>query len=366
MKLVCQDEPGKTGMSYNRLSYQGNIYPAGNEIQNEHRKVQKAKVIRLFPLDSSGRRLSRQRRDVTFLAFMQHQIERLQSTGRLGTARNYTRTLNSFAGFLGGKDPLLRSFNEQLVEDYQTYLKLRGVMRNTASFYMRILRAVYNKAVRQSLIRQKFPFRNVYTGIDRTRKRAVDERVLERMNRLDLRHSASLELARDLFVFSYCTRGMSFVDMAYLRKTDVKNGVIRYTRHKTNQQLIVQIEPCMQQIIERYRQQSHDSPYVFPMLISDDPQKAYIQYQNSLNYYNRLLKKLSGLLNLKYGLSSYSARHSWATAARNHNVPLSVISAGMGHNSERTTQIYLSMLENSTIDVANQGIIAALNCPVSL
>ena len=94
--------------------------------------------------------------------------------------------------------------------------------------------------------------------------------------------------------------------------------------------------------------------------------QAYAQYQVALNYYNRLLKKLSKRLKLEQGLSSYTSRHSWATAARNHNVPLPVISAGMGHTSERTTQIYLMMLENSVIDRANHGIVASLERYVSL
>ena len=108
----------------------------------------------------------------------------------------------------------------------------------------------------------------------------------------------------------------------------------------------------MQRIIDKY--ECCSSVYVLPVLRAEDAAEAFAQYQTALNYYNRQLKVLSGLLELDYGLSSYTARHSWATAARNHNIPISVISAGMGHTSERTTQIYLSLLENSVIDTANR------------
>lgn len=87
---------------------------------------------------------------------------------------------------------------------------------------------------------------------------------------------------------------------------------------------------------------------------------AFSQYQTALGYYNKLLKRISKILDLDISLSSYTARHSWATAARNHNVPISVISAGMGHTTEKTTQIYLASLESSVIDQANQSILSAL------
>ena len=173
-----------------------------------------------------------------------------------------------------------------------------------------------------------------------------------------------MSLARDLFLFSFYTRGMSFVDMAYLRRGHIRDGRIRYVRRKTGQEIVIRVEPEMQRIIERYA--DGERPYVFPVLKSENPEKAYAEYRTALTYYNRLLKRLCTLAGIPQRLSFYTARHSWATAARNHQVPVSVISAGMGHTSERTTQIYLTMLENSLIDNANRGILESLRCIVSL
>ncbi len=298
---------------------------------------------------------------VGILSFMCEQVAQLTADNRLGTARNYSRTLNSFSGFLGGEDLPFAAFTERLVEEYNAYLMRRGVVRNTVSFYMRILRSVYNKAVRKHLAEPASPFGGVYTGVDRTRKRAIDERLIARLRTLDLSAAAPLSLARDLFIFSYCTRGMAFVDMAYLRKRDLRGGAIHYVRRKTGQRMTVHLEACMREIISRYEPRTRDTLYLFPVLTAEDPARAYAQYQVALNYYNRLLKKLASMLGLDSGLSSYTSRHSWATAARNHNVPLQVISAGMGHSSERTTQIYLSALETSVIDSANRKILASLN-----
>ena len=322
-------------------------------------------------LDASGepytaeevvRRFRKPDRTVMILAFMQEQIELLRLCNRLGTAQNYGYAMRRFARFLGGDVPIA-SVTEQLIERFNADLSQHGMVRNTVSFYMRILRSVYNKAVRNGLAEQTAPFRNVYTGIDRTRKRAVGENVIARFIGLDIPQPSQLALTRDLFLFSFYTRGMSFVDMAYLRCDNISDGMIHYVRRKTGQEIVIRVEPEMQRIIERYA--DGERPYVFPILNSENPEKTYAEYRIALTYYNRLLKQLCNMANIPQRLSFYTARHSWATAARNHQVPVSVISAGMGHTSERTTQIYLTMLENSLIDNANRGILESLRCTLS-
>lgn len=325
--------------------------------------------IRSSGISNSGRRgyslrdvvdRFRKSRRSTVLAYVETQAARLEANGKLGTARNYRRTLGSFSDFLGGRDIPFSLVDERLVGQYDDWLRRRGVVRNTVSFYMRILRAVYNRAVKEDVVPQADPFRHVYTGVDQTCKRAVGEDVVVRLRQLDLTHSPSLALARDIFIFSYCTRGMAFVDIAFLRNQDIVGDTIRYVRRKTGQRLVIRIEPCIAKLIGRYAGAGRISGYVFPLLSSDDPVRAFSQYRTALDYYNRRLKKLSGLLGLEVPLSSYTSRHTWATAARNHNIPLSVISAGMGHASEKTTQIYLASLENSVIDQANRSLIASL------
>ena len=232
---------------------------------------------------------------------------------------------------------------------------------NSSSFYMRILRSVYNKAVNLNMVEQTYPFKNVYTGVDRTRKRAINEDIIMQMQMMKLDDLPALSLARDLFVFSYCTRGMSFIDMAYLKKCDILGDIISYCRHKTGQRLHIYVEPCMRSIIGKYAEATEKIPYVFPIIFATDTIIAYKQYQTALGYYNKKLKDLFKLMGLNEPISFYAARHTWATVARNHNIPLSVISAGLGHNSEKTTQIYLDSLENSLVDQANRNLLSKLN-----
>lgn len=296
--------------------------------------------------------------DYTITDFLNKQIQKLKNDNRRGTARNYNKTLKSLKAFMKNTDSTFNIVTEQFVESYNTFLIQRGVVRNTISFYMRIFRSVYNKAVTQKIVEQTFPFKNVYTGVDKTRKRAVTETVISQLLSIDLKKSKALQFARDLFIFSFYTRGMAFVDIVFLKKSNIQNGYITYVRHKTGQELTIKIETKLQNIINRYEKK--DSPYVFPILNTEDGNKAYSQYEIALNYYNRQLKRLSNFLEPNINLSSYTPRHTWATTARNKNVPLSIISAGMGHSSERTTLIYLTKIENSVIDEVNKTIIDSI------
>ena len=296
--------------------------------------------------------------DYSITDFFTQQIQKLKNDNRRGTARNYSKTLKSLKAFMKNTDSTFNIVTEQFVESYNTFLIQRVVVRNTISFYMRIFRSVYNKAVTQKIIEQTFPFKNVYTGVDRTRKRAVTETVISQLLSIDLKKSKALQFARDLFIFSFYARGMAFVDIVYLKKSNIQNGYITYVRHKTGQELTIRIETRLQNIINQYEKK--DSPYLFPILNTEDENKAYSQYEIALNYYNRQLKRLSKLLEPNINLSSYTPRHTWATTARNKNVPLSIISAGMGHSSEKTTLIYLTKIDNSIIDEVNKAIIDSI------
>ncbi|MCU6779763.1 site-specific integrase [Phocaeicola fibrisolvens] len=183
-------------------------------------------VVRLFQSDLASNGI---------LEYLQKEILRLQDNNQYGTSRNYRRTLSSFSTFLKGTDVPLPAVDATLIGRYEKWLAQRNVRRNSSSFYMRILRAAYNKAVREKLAEQSYPFAQVYTGIAPTPKRAVSEETILQLQRLNLSGHPSLLLARDLFIFSYCTRGMAFVDMAYLKKSDIADGSITYYRHKTGQ-----------------------------------------------------------------------------------------------------------------------------------
>lgn len=317
------------------------------QLEQERRKYTADDVITLF---------HKVTKETSLFSFMHSVIIQLRQLGKIRTSETYTATLKSFMEFREEHDVPLDGVNSDLMLLYETHLKAKGVRMNTISFYMRILRAVYNRAVEKELTPQKYPFRHVYTGVDKTVKRAVPVKVIKALKELNLSMKSSLDFARDMFMFSFYTRGMSFVDMAYLKKTDLQNGILTYCRRKTGQRLTVKWEKCMEEIIKKYP--SNSSTYLLPIIKEQGNERK--QYDNALHLVNYRLKDLSGMLKLQRPLTMYVARHSWASVAKVRNVPLSVISEGMGHDSEKTTQIYLASLEASVVDKANKMILELL------
>ena len=288
--------------------------------------------------------------------FMHGVIAQLKQLGKIRTSETYTATLKSFMAFRESQDVPLDGISSDLMLLYEAHLKARDVSMNTISFYMRNLRAVYNRAVEKGLTPQNKPFRHVYTGVDKTIKRAIPIKEIKALKELDLSLKPSLNFARDMFMFSFYTRGMSFIDMAYLKKSDLQNGILTYRRRKTGQQLSINWEKCMEDIVSKYAQNQTD--YLLPIIKETVNERR--QYDNALHLVNYHLKDLSSLLKLQRPLTMYVARHSWASAAKAKNIPLSVISEGMGHDSEATTQIYLASLETSVVDKANKMILGLL------
>ena len=295
-------------------------------------------------------------REQSFFRFMENVIARLKQLNRERTAENYAATLKSFMRFRKDNDVLLDEIGSNLMMEYEAYMKVQGIAMNTVSFYMRILRAVYNRALEKGLTEQRNPFRHVYTGIDKTVKRAIPLKAIKRIKVLDLSMNPSLDFARDMFLFSFYTRGMSFIDMAYLKNKDLQNGVLSYRRRKTGQQLFIKWEKCMQEIVGKYP--TNRTEYLLPIIKKRGNEQR--QYRNALRLVNNKLKEIAIMAGLQVNLTMYVSRHSWASIAKNKNVPISVISEGMGHDSEATTQIYLASLDNSLVDKANEMILKNL------
>lgn len=347
-------------------------HPAGMERDNyllsvgeriRRDKIRLEKAIRTlsqsgpFTADDIVIRFHDSGQEPSFNDYIRQQIVRLKRLGKIRTSETYTAALKSFSSFMKGRDILFGELNSDLLMEYEAYLKNRGNSPNTISFYMRILKAVYNRAVENGLTGQRNLFKSVYTGVEKTLKRAIHLNDIRRIKRLDLSLKPHLDFARDMFLFCFYTRGMSFVDMAYLKKGDIANGILTYRRKKTGQQLFIRWEKCMQEIIDKYP--VNETEFLLPVITERDKEYRK-QYTNALHRVNTLLKKIGEILDLPIPLTMYVARHSWASIAKNHNVPVSVISEGMGHDSENTTQIYLASLDTAVVDKANKKILDLL------
>ena len=248
----------------------------------------------------------------SFQVYMQSIIKQQKSQGRTRTSETYTATMKSFMASREGKDISWDSVTSALGKSYEVWLKTKGVSLNTISFYMRILRAVYNRAVNEGLTADLHPFGQVYTGVAKTAKRGISTADIAKIMHLDLSASPSRAFARDIFMFSFYTRGMSLIDIAKLKTDNIKNGVLTYQRSKTGQRITVKWRKEMQTIVDRYLQQGSDR--LLPIITQENDIRK--QYDTALHNINYNLKKIGEAIRLSIPLTMYVARHSWASRTR--------------------------------------------------
>lgn len=280
----------------------------------------------------------------------------LEGVRAKSTINNYQTAIRSFCQYAGAGIPL-ECIDARLMEGYQQWLQENLVTQNTISCYMRSLRSLFCQM--SPSLKEKALFDHVFTGKQRTDKRSIPLEDIVRLQKLQLPSYSSITFSRDIFLFSFYALGMPFVDIAFLRKQQVNDGYIVYHRHKTRQRIRIKIEPPMQQIIHRYAHE--DSPYVFPILPTHgDETHVMKSYENARTRYNRHLKKIGNMAGIQRRLTSYVARHSWASTAYHSNIDLSVISKALGHASPNTTLTYIREIDDNRIDMANHNLLQGI------
>lgn len=290
-----------------------------------------------------------------FFTYADYKTAELENDGKNGTAANYRSAVNAFERYVGNRELSMDDITRKTIDGFIGYQLKRGNNPNTVLFYLKQLRAIYNKAVDDGIVHSSLnPFQKIKLKSSKTPKRAVSKREIDRIIALNLagkhRH---LTLARDLFMFSLYTRGMAFVDMCYLKRDNIRDNAIVYKRRKTGQWLQIKIEPPLKALLNKYA--DTDSPYLLPMLRKDDSYKGYRYIQRRLN---KRMRQIGDMLGFDFPLTFYVARHTWATLAHDKGIPLPVISESMGHTSEKTTRIYLAELNHRILDKANRVVMS--------
>lgn len=294
--------------------------------------------------------------------FVHAVVRQLEGEGRFGTAHVYRSMLRRVLDFAGSPSLTFAEVTPLWLKAFQGYLLERHLQWNSVSTYMRMLRAVYFRAVDVGLApyRPRL-FKGVYTGTRVTVKRALDEGVLRRLGALRRCPDPGLEQARRLFLLLFMLRGIPFVDLAYLRKCDLQGDVLMYRRRKTGSWLTVRVEPCAMRLVEELKTADSSSPYLFP-IIRGTGAAAYHQYQCALRRFNALLKRLGAAAGVGCMLSSYCARHSWATIANYRNYQPELISNAMGHSSVKVTETYFRRHTDERIGQMNREILSQVFC----
>lgn len=290
--------------------------------------------------------------------FMRRLIEEMRKIGKRSAVKRFKATLNSILRYTQGNEVDWKDVTPTFILGYEEFLMKCGLCRNSTSFYMRNLRTIFNRATEQNFKTAHNLFKHVYMGVDKTVKRAVALDTIRRIRDIDLSAHPSLDFARKVFMFAFYTRGMSFIDIAFLKKKDISNGVLTYSRSKTKQHLSVRIEPATRNLIDSFG--NNETSFLLP-IITDEYGDYERQYENAYYRVNRNIRKVGEMLGLETKLTLYVARHAWASIAHSNNVSVSTISKAMGHDSERTTIIYLQSLDSSSVDKANGDIIRMMD-----
>ena len=295
----------------------------------------------------------------TWFGFIHGMVAKKLRIGRLGTAKTYRDALASFSRFRNGEDIAIDALDAELMNQYEAWLKAQGVKRNSSSCYLRTLRTLYRKAVEKGLATDKDIFRRVFTGFASTVKRALPLDTIRTIRRLSLPDGSDLAFSRDMFMLCIYLQGISFVDMAYLKKDDIKNGLLQYSRKKTGQSVSIGWELVMQEIVDTYAHLTVGSPYLLPIITKQDGTERR-QYERMEHKVNRLLKRIGDMVGLQVPLTTYVGRHCWASTMRDMGVSLSIVSKGLGHESLKTTQIYLSSIDTEGVVKANRQLIGKI------
>ena len=286
------------------------------------------------------------RNEITLQEMFSSVIGELREGGRWGTAHIYQSAMNAFSAFTKWQPMPMRRLSPTVLKRFENYLRQRNCSWNTVSTYIKAIRSVYNRTVDRKLVRY-VPrlFEHVYTGTRTDRKKALeasDIGSLVRETEMNLQAGNSpntRQKTKIFFVLMFMLRGIPFVDLAYLHKRDLQGNTLSYRRRKTGRALTVSLTPEAMQMVRIIANKDKDSPYLFPILQSEEgTEAAYREYQSAL--------------------SSYAARHTWATMAYHCEIHPGIISEAMGHSSITVTETYLKPFSNRKIDEANQKVIS--------
>jgi integrase len=305
----------------------------------------------------------------TFGSYLQEYIESLQAEKRFGNAVTFKGLKSSVLKYRKSLDFYFTDIDAQWLRGYEMSLRTNGNKENTIGIRFRALRVLFNRAITDKVVkRDYYPFDDfkVSSFQEKTIKRAITKEDIKRIISLDLKtvttyNSPYLDLGRDLFLFSYLSCGINLTDMAKLQYANIIEGRVTYNRQKTGKLISFQLQPMAIEIIEKYQPENCvKADYIFPIL-DRRFHKTEIQKRDRIlkatKATNKALKKIGEKLGLPIDLTTYVARHTYATVLKRSGVGTAIISESLGHSSEKITQIYLDSFENTQIDEAMKNLL---------
>ena len=321
-------------------------------------KLHESSQLANLPITDLRDRIARDGKAQSFYSYTQKLIEDLKAANRVGTARSYKGVVSVLKTFHGEKELYFNDITYSFLTRFETDHKSRGNGANGLAVYMRTVRAIYNKAMKEGIVEKElYPFSDYKVKTVPTQKRALDWKFLKKIIGLKLKPNDPCFNARNYFVASYMMYGMNFSDMAYLQRSDIQNGRIAYQRRKTSKVYDIKVTKNLQTILSYYLKKENESDYIFPILKRENSFDQEKDIQWARKRYNKKLKDLASLCGIEKNLTSYVSRHSFATQAMLQEVPITAISSMLGHSSLKTTEVYLKNLSSNALDTFNNRIL---------
>jgi len=299
---------------------------------------------------------------LTVLEFWDEVISDLIKSGKVGNAKALNETKKSLFSFYRKSNLMFKEITPTFLEKYEVFLRENNNTDGGVAFKMREVRSIYNKALKKNIIDEKYyPFK-IYK-VSKLKvgniKKALTRDEVRLIENFDVAKYPNLAEAKRLFMFSYYCRGINYFDIMLLKWSNVSESRINYIRSKTKGRFSIEILPPVQEILEFYKDTFLDTNYVFPILLNESMTATQIQNRKhkKLKKFNNDLKKIAKIVGIDKPLSSYVARHSFATNLKQIGVSTDRISQSMGHKNIAITTAYLKDFEDDVIDRENEKLL---------
>lgn len=325
-----------------------------------------------FSLEAFEKEFLKEEEVNTVEAYYQARIESLINAGKVGSASPHKTTINAIWEFAPtkGYDPKklrLSEIDYKFLIDFEEWLKtVRECKDTSVSVYMRSLRSILNRAIREGLLKKEnYPF-DQYRLSERlntqTQRRAIDKAKIKEIEALQFSDGSKEQLAQNIFLFSYYNRGINFADIAYLTKENISGERLMYVRQKTGKPFNIKLLPKAREIIEYYKTNPvFGGKYLFPIFDEAThitPEQQHHRKKTVLKQVNKCLREIAKMIGEEdLNLTTYVGRHTYATTLKKSGKSIALISEAMGHSSEKVTQTYLKSFENSELDEADESLL---------
>jgi integrase/recombinase XerD len=326
--------------------------------------IEKRELINIDDFVDYANSEKKQYQRLDFFEVIDTKIKNLLKDGKVGTSNSYKDLKNSVLRFVGGAKLNFENINLEWLKKYESHLRQRKCIDGGISVRMRAIRTLYNECIEIGLISlEKYPFKTYKIAKLKNEKnvRALQIEDIKKISELDTNKHPELKLSKDLFVFSYNTGGMNYKDMMLLKRENIynENNRMTYVRSKTKGVFDFKLNATAKEIVEYYKKYSIGTEYLFPILLKDNltPTQISNRRHKTISQFNKDLKTIGMLCNIDFDLTSYVARHSFASNLKDKGIATDVISEALGHQNLNITQRYLKRLENEVIDNAMDSLI---------